>query len=452
MRSSRLAAAALALVAAFVFARVHADEARAGPRQVVVFIGDGMGIAHVTLGRLAAERLKQPYSFDRFRTIGLAETRSANNVVTDSAAASTALSSGYKTNNGFLGLDAERRPRRTLLEIAKKHGFATGLVTTTRITHATPAGYASHVVDRNAEADVADQYLDEGVDVLLGGGRHYMDAKHQKALEAKGYKVAHDPKELAAALSAEKLLGVFADEHMSYEIERDPAREPSLREMTEACLSILSRDGKPFICMIEGGRIDHAGHVHDGPALVRDQLAFADAIDAALERVERQGDLLVLATADHTTGGLAISEKLDLDGLLAAKASVEGLLAREPIEQVTKDLPGFQKTVKESFGVFPDQRDLDFVRRGGKDYGLVHLGHFVAERRGLGFYDVDFQHHDQPATHGHEGSLVPVYAAGKGAEAFAGTYENTRIAHELARLLGLPDPGGAIPEPGRRYY
>lgn len=447
---TRLAAFLLALAFALAFAHTHAQESPTSPRKVVVFIGDGMGVAHVTLGRLGAEQLERPYAFDRFRTIGFASTRSANNVVTDSSAAATALSAGYKTNNGFLGVDPEKRPRRTLLEIARNKGLATGLVTTTRITHATPAAYAAHVDDRNLEAKIADQYLEEGVDVLLGGGRRFVTDKHLEQLRAKGYVTVTDAASFRAAKPEGKLVGVFTQEHLSYEVDRDSSREPSLREMTEKALDLLSSGGRGFVLMVEGGRIDHAGHVHDAATILRDQLAFSDAIDAALERVERQGDLLVLATADHTTGGLAISERLDVKGLLAAKVSMEELMKAHRPGELLENLAVFKKTLEENFGVSATEKDLELARRGGEAYAIVHMAHLVSQKRGVGFYDLDFQHFDQPATHGHEGSLVPVYAAGAGAASFAGTYENTRIALELARLLGLPAPGALISD--KRFH
>jgi len=146
-----------AAVAASAVARVHAGPRARGPRSVVLFVGDGMGVAHVTLGRLAAERAKRPYAFDRFPVVGFADTRSANCVVTDSAAAATAFSAGYKTNNTFLGVDPEKRPRRTVLELAHHAGMKTGLVSTARLTDATPAAFATHVPDRHTESDIADQ-------------------------------------------------------------------------------------------------------------------------------------------------------------------------------------------------------------------------------------------------------------------------------------------------------
>ncbi len=432
---------------------LRADARAPGPRRVVLFIGDGMGLAHVTLGRLAAERAKRPYAFDRFATVGLADTRSADSVVTDSSAAATALAAGYKTKNGFLGVDATKTPRRTVFELARRAGFKTGLVTTTRITHATPASFAAHVVDRHSEHAIAEQYVESGVDVLLGGGREYMTADRLAVLSSAGYAVVTSAAALRSAKSEGKLVGVFTRHHLSYEIERDPAREPSLREMTEKALDVVSRDGASFFLVVEGGRIDIAGHKHDAATLVHEQLAFADAIDAALERVERQGDLLVVVTADHTTGGLALSERLDLDAVLATKTSTDRFLERHPWKELVASLDVFQKAVREEFGFTPDERELAVVRAApGETMVSTHLGHVVSARRGLSFYDLEIGHVVQDRNHGHEGSLVPVFAAGTGSASFAGTYHNTRVAHEVARLLGLPAPGDPIAGFGKRFY
>jgi alkaline phosphatase len=454
MAPRRVALASLVLAVLVVFGvRGRASGGPAGPHQVILFIGDGMGLPQITLGRLAAERLERPYPFDRFDTMGLASTRSANHVVTDSAAAATAISSGYKTNNGFLGMDASKHARKTIMEVAHAKGVATGLVTTCRITDATPAGFASHVEDRWKEDEIAAFEAASGIDVLMGGGRKFFKGARLDAMKKNGYEVATDVKELRAAKLDGKLLGLFNDEHMDYDIERDPSREPSLREMTEKAIDLLGRGGRSFLLMVEGGKIDHAGHYHDAAALVRDQLALADAIDAALERVERQGDLLVLVTGDHTTGGVGITDTIDVDGLLAAKCSAQRFTAVHKPAEYTASLDAFSRVVSDAYGFAPSAADLDFVKKANnKDYEAVRLGHVVSERRGVAFFSVEHQQSYQTVTHGHEGSLVPVFAAGRSKASFAGLYENARIGPEIARLMGLPAPGDPMTEPAKRFF
>jgi alkaline phosphatase len=205
--------------------------------------------------------------------------------------------------------------------------------------------------------------------------------------------------------------------------------------------------------MVEGGRIDHAGHHHDAPALVGDQLAFADAIDAALERVERQGDLLVIVTADHTSGGVAVGDTLDLGALAGPKTSMEELVKRSTkAGEKVPSLEALRSGVQAAYGFTPDDKTIEQARASGPLYVHVRLAHLVSQRAGVGFFDLDYQQYGQKVTHGHEGSLVPVFAAGRGAECFGGTYANTRLAFEMARLLGLPRPGEVIPDFGKKYF
>src|SRR5258708_3314273 len=196
----------VAVISAIALATVptvwgRADGPAGEPRRVVLFIGDGMGLSQVTLGRLAAGRAGRPYAFDRFRTIGLASTESLDSPVTDSAAAATALAGGVKPRNGGVGVDGDLRPRRSLLEVARDAGFATGLVTTTRITHATPAGFAAHVAHRDLEDAIAGQLVESGVDVLCGGGRRSFGTDRIAALTTAGYAIAKDPAQLRAPAS-----------------------------------------------------------------------------------------------------------------------------------------------------------------------------------------------------------------------------------------------------------
>src|SRR5262249_37194122 len=158
--------------------------------------------------------------------------------------AATALSSGYKTRNGVLGQDESGSVRRTILEVARDAGFRTGLVTTTRVTHATPAGFAAHLPDRNAEESVADQYLTADLSVLMGGGAKFFPKERLDAFAARGFAVAACASELRAFAPGvgKRLLGLFRADHMSFEIDRDPSQEPSLREMTVAALDLLAQE------------------------------------------------------------------------------------------------------------------------------------------------------------------------------------------------------------------
>ena len=221
--------------------------------------------------------------------------------------------------------------------------------------------------------------------------------------------------------------------------------------MTVKALNVLGKGGHPFFCMVEGGKIDHSGHLHDAMSLVHEQLAFADAVGAALDHVERGDDLLVVVTADHTTGGLALSEKLDLEGLARVKISGEALVAKYPGVKLTESYPVFKKVCEENYFFTPTEEELATARRGHGEWGHVTaVQHAVSLHFGVGFYDLDHQQLVQNATHGHEGSR-PVFSAGPGADRFTGIFDNTSIPKELARLLGLPSPGALLGETKRFY-
>jgi alkaline phosphatase len=268
-------------------------------RNVILLIGDGMGIGQLT----AAEVMNgnEDLVLTRLPYKSLVTTHSSSNYVTDSAASATALATGYKTRNGMVSVTADGEHLFTVLEDAKEAGKATGIVTTARVTHATPACFLSHINSRDKEAVIAGQILESGVDVALGGGSTYFSGLNP---EDEGYTVVYDSTELAAFDSG-KVLGLFTSGYMSYEIEREET-EPSLAEMTEKALELLSSDPDGFFLMVEAGRIDHASHDNNFDYAVNETLAFDLAVLEALEFAAERDDTLVLVTADHETGGLSI--------------------------------------------------------------------------------------------------------------------------------------------------
>lgn len=421
---------------------------------VIFFIGDGMGLSQLTLGRVGSQELKRPYHFDRFTTIGLASTRSANWVVTDSAAAATALASGIKTNNQTVGMSVDGKPVQTILEAAHAEGYATGLVTTTRITHATPACFVAHVSERDDEGPIAEQLLacatTQGYpEVFIGGGRRYFKEPARAELEKAGYAVVTDPMALGAAKGT-KLAGLLADSHYPFAIER-PQGAPDLAALTAKAVELLAATGKPFFLMVEGGRIDHAAHQHDAPACLRDQLDLDGAIGWALDRVAADPKkLLVLCTADHATGDLGISETVKLDGLLAVKASTDGMVKDKLDPRDAGAMADFVGTVKAATGLELTPEELALIWREPPNsyWARTALGHVVSARLGVHFYDPVMQEREHTNTHGHDGAMVGVYASGVGHERFGGIYENNIIPQKIAELMGfrLRD---AVPAPGQ---
>ncbi|MFC6767089.1 alkaline phosphatase, partial [Natrinema soli] len=199
--------------------------------------------------------------------------------------------------------DDDATPLLTQLELAQARGKATGLVSTTRITHATPAAYASHVPDRGMEGTIAEQYAESDVDVLMGGGRREFDADLLERMRESGYEVLFDAADLETA-GGDRLLGLFDDSHITYTLDRDESI-PSLSEMTAAAVDRLEEDDDGFFLMVEGGRIDHAEHGNDVQTTVAETEEFDEVVDWALEYAENRDDTLVVVTSDHETGGLA---------------------------------------------------------------------------------------------------------------------------------------------------
>ncbi len=290
-------------------------------RNVILMIGDGMGPSIVGAAELAS-RTQRGKSLTLTRlyqegAFGLAYTGSANSLITDSAAAATTLATGVKTKNGYIGMGPDDQDLLTVSEAAMRNGKRVGLVSTTRITHATPAAFSALQNDRDEENLIAEQQLTSGVHLLLGGGaRHYLPRgiagsrrKDDRDLVAeartKGYQVVRTRNELLETPS-EKILGLFNMDHLSYQVDKHRDSEPSLAEMTSKALTVLDRHPKGFFLMVEGGKIDHALHSNDGAAAIAELLAFDEAIAKAWEYQKQHPDTLLVVTSDHDTGGFSI--------------------------------------------------------------------------------------------------------------------------------------------------
>jgi len=300
---------------------ILAVSAQAGqvPRNVILMIGDGMGFAQVAMARLSLDGSKA-LKMDLMQAGGMARTQSANALVTDSAAAGTAFATGLKTNNGMISVLPDGAPVETILEAAQKIGKAAGLVTNTTITHATPATFGSHVSSRGSEADIAPQYIEKKIDVLLGGGREFFIAKpvpgsrrtddRDLLTEARkaGYVLVETREGLAESTSS-KLLGLFEMDAMTTN-----SPEPSLAQMTTKAIQVLSKDPQGFFLMVEGGQIDWQCHANNARGAIKQTLDFDDAIGEALKFASTRNDTLVIVTADHETGGLTILSPTSGDG------------------------------------------------------------------------------------------------------------------------------------------
>jgi len=281
------------------------------PENIIILIGDGMGVAHLTLGHLGTGGLNA----ERMPVGGLVMTFPYGGMVTDSAASGTAIATGRKTRNGMISISPDGDTLRTVLEYAEEAGMATGLVATSQITHATPAVFAAHVADRKMEDEIARQMTGSGVDVLIGGGWSYFlpaeiaDSRRDDDLDL----VEMLKKRMAVVRSAGELMElveVSAVAAFLAPLECPPAkdREYSLADLAGKAIGILSRSGSGFFLMIEGSQIDWAAHDNDSDGVLEEIMDFDGAIGEALDFAETDGRTLVIVTADHETGGLALLE------------------------------------------------------------------------------------------------------------------------------------------------
>lgn len=379
-------------------------------KNVILFVGDGMGTAHRNAIRLATKGLSGELEMDSMPYRGLVHTNSADakSFITDSAAAATAIASGVKTYNGAISVDRQGKPVETILEQAKKAGKATGLVTTAQVTDATPAAFAAHTASRSAQSDIAKQYIEQTkVDVILGGGEdywyldgnpgYYPDHPAEDPEEGSkgtqgnlverakqlGYTYVRTADELKQA-SGRKLLGLFANEEM---FQHRPEGEGDvynpvvpLPDMTKKALDVLSQNKKGFFLVVEEEAIDEMSHENNGSLMLKAGQQLDEAVAVAKQYAKRHRDTLVLVLADHESGGLTIETPGGADE------------------------SGDGKTISGEDGPFA-------IAGSSQTFALDWT------------------------TTGHTAADVPLTAMGPGAERFTGVYENTRIHDILEELL-----------------
>ncbi|TYB88888.1 MAG: alkaline phosphatase [Kosmotoga sp.] len=400
-------------------------------KNVILLIGDGMGINQVLLTSFIEGRdlnmMKAPY-------FGSATTYSANSNVTDSAAAGTGLSTGFKTNNGMIGMLPDGTIIPTIAEIAAQNGVKTGIVATCRVTHATPASFYGHVESRDYENKLAEQLVNSPLDVVLGGGsRHFVpsggkrtDGKDLIALaQSKGFDYITTKTELEN-YEGDRLLGLFASSHLDAVTERS-GEQPLLPEMTKKALDILSKDGKPFFLMVEGSQIDWECHGNDVYGVWKETVEFDNAVKVALDFAKENPNTLVIVTADHETGGLGLStggytinlEKIRNDYTKTADwlfynygDSVESLKDAMKkycnVEMTEEDVELFEKMSAESYYGGPNS-----------------IGTILSKHVDVGW-----------TTYDHTAAPVPVFAFGPGADSFTGIFDQTYIPRMIGKLAG----------------
>lgn len=437
-------------------------EARA-PKNIIILFADGAAPVQWDFGkRTSAVLRQQPFATTdvvfRDGSLGLLSTQPYGVYVTDSAAAASAMSTGHKVVNGAVSITPDGKPQKTLMQAAKAAGKRIGLVTTATVYDATPAAFAVNAKSRRDSQVLVDLLFALEPDVLLGGGAEYFlpagaaggkrkDGKDIiAAFRAKGHQIARNTGELKAA-GGSKVLGLFANEDMDFELDRDPAQEPSTAEMAAAALKAISQNSpNGFVLLVENENTDTAGHANDAPSLMRALWAFDDAVKVALEFQRRNPDTLLIVTGDHETGGFSPTYALKdlstlsssnrfyagdeqfrmLEGVTMSLGMLKEKLGKKPTSEaldalVAKHFPGFR---------FDD--DLRALLLGGKtierNFSYVPqnlLGRMIA--RQTGFYWGNSGHTSEP---------VAVGAIGPGAELFRGYQDNTDFGKILHRLIG----------------
>lgn len=289
----------------FVASSVVAN-AQGKVKNVIFMIGDGMGLSQA----YAAQTHKgEKLAIFQLPYIGLISTYSANNYITDSAAAGTAISSGVKTNNGIIGITPDSLQHTvSIMEIAKRNGLATGIGVTCSVTHATPAAYYAHQINRGMYEEIASDFLVSDIDICIGGGRKYFENRKDgknlsDVLRQKNYDVVYNIDD-AKKSHKPKILGLYADEEPT---TINGGRGNILPKTTEFIINKLNEVGrKGFFIMIEGSQIDWGGHANDEQYIVNETLDFDDAVKIAIDFAKKDGNTLVIVTADHETGGMSL--------------------------------------------------------------------------------------------------------------------------------------------------
>lgn len=401
---------------------------------------------------------------------GLFETRSLDSLVTDSSAASSAWGSGSRVFNGAVNVLPDGTKLTPLAHVMRRAGKKNGLVTTTTITHATPAGFAAVHPSRDEEQAIAGQYLDV-VDVLMGGGRRFFDPQKRSdkrdliaEYQRKGYVFWERREQVRGRERPEKVLGLFYGGHVPYTVDHrnDPKlweTIPTLAEMTRTALEILSRSRNGFLLQIEGGRVDHAAHANDAAALLWDQLAFDDAIAVAVDFVRRHPDTLLVITSDHGNSNPGLNgmgeEYRDSTKCLERVGQAKGSYGA--IQQLLRDagtptVNKVREAVREVTGIeiTPEEAEVIASVAQGKPAPTLNrahanligvLGEILSNYNGIAWIGTQ-----------HTGDWTLVTALGAGKEMFAGIRPHKEAFYQMLKLAGISFRNPEMtPEQAKRY-
>lgn len=417
------------------------------PKNIIFCVADGMALSTVTMCDHFRQITEGSPSYwatlleAEYATSGLQETRSLNSLVTDSSAASSAWGSGRRNWNGQLNMYPDGTKLQTLVSLMKQAGVRCGLVTTTTITHATPAGFTVSCLTRKQEEVVAEEYLKVGVDVLLGGGGRFFDAAQRKDkrdlytdFAAKGYTVVHTKPALQAAGKTSKLLGIFNGGSMPYSVDHRNSAEllgskPTLREMTRVAIENLKDSPNGFLLQVEGARVDHAAHGNDLAALIYDQIEFEETVREVIEFALKDRNTLVVVTTDHATGGPSLNgsgiayhdSSAGLHSVADMKASYDTLL------KMAGDKPNrgsIQDAVQAGLNLTLTPAEADAVVLATQKQSPFRLSEFMSSPNGTLALVLGNHTKVTWTSQNHTSDHVLVTAVGPGRELFGGIHTN----------------------------
>ena len=418
----------------------------ASPKTSVIFmIGDGMGPAHLSTYRY--------YHGDNTTTVfdtllkGMNSTYSLNNTITDSAAAATALATGYKTDNGYIGSAKEDTEQtKSVLEFAKTQGYFTAMAVTSTLTHATPAAFLSHGHHRDQEAIIAKDFFaktNDGqlkFDFLMGGGEKYFNAGftdfNQTAREnnidiyRKGYDID--------TIMKYPFIAFTAYDYPAFAIDEKGQQRYRVAKMTKKSLELL--EGKPFFLMVEGSQIDWCAHLNDIACTMAEIEDFAKAVSIAKNYVDKHPQTLLIVTADHSTGGLAIGKKIKKDNksLSEEEKSKSYLWHKEVIQKIKASSIAIAKALKKSADINHTFKTYTDITLTEKEYREIQQSLFSTKMKTVWNTVnsiVNTRSNTGWTSHGHTAVDVETFAYGKGSDKFSGYMDNTDIAKKIFEIL-----------------
>ena len=426
-------------------------------KNVIYLIADGMNDGILTAakyyndiqdGTLGNDKL----AMDSIRS-GFVKTSWANGPITDSAPAGTALSTGNKTNPGVVGLDAEGKPRATVLEAAELSGLSTGIIATSEITHATPGDFTAHTNNRKYYNQILQQQINQDMEVVLGGGFNKASGfssevssdEFESYYEEQVNNIKEEgfdfitTKDQLTSYDGDKLWGSFADADLKYDFDRQSDNDnvqPSLAEMTNKAIEVLNKDEDGFFLMVEGSKVDWAAHANNTVGIVSDILAFDEAVKAAIEFAKTDGNTVVVVTTDHGNSGITIGSSYYNENIesydKATYANTTDLLKNATITEERfneiasgKSNDEIKAIAKKYYGIDLNDEELAIVKGEQGEGRQVGIREVIARRVGIGY-----------TTGGHTGEQIylGVYAPSD-IELLEGVVDNTEVNKYMQRVL-----------------